>query len=89
MSDGGFGRAMMVGGCGFGNGCGDAVEAESDADNQRLDMVSSFWLGRQLKDGCEQVNDDNASVDDGQSIHLISERSDTDLWGGADISTYD
>ena len=52
---------MMVGGGGFGNGCCDAVAAESDADNQRLDMVSSFWLGRRSKDGCEQVNDDNAT----------------------------
>ena len=51
---------MMVGGGGFGNGCGDVVAAESDADNQRINMVSSFWLGRKSKDGCKQVNDDNA-----------------------------
>ena len=51
---------MMVGRGGFGNGCGDAVAAESDADNQRLDMVSSFWLGQRSKYGFEQVNDDNA-----------------------------
>ena len=41
---------MMVGGGGFGNGCGDTVAAESVADNQRLDIVSSFWLGRRSKD---------------------------------------
>ena len=45
-SDGGFGRAMMVGGGRFGNDCGDAVAAKSDADNERLDMVSSFWFGQ-------------------------------------------